>query len=267
MKRAPKVVTYTSTTQDFVKSADQNHHLPASYRYYHGHGLTQRCFYHIIYFLAYLICCVYGYLWLGIRIKGKRQMKRTLRKLHAKSSFIYGNHTLPGGDIALSVLMNYPHHISAVVALGNIGIPVIGPMLHQLDFLAVPHTLEERKNFKIAMTHLVEDGTTFMIYPEAHVWPWYTKIRDFSSTSMRYPVRFKTPSFVATTTFHRRRFAWLNPRPAITVYIDGPFYPDNLEASEQEQKESLHAKIVETMRKRAELSDYQYVIYHKEADK
>ena len=160
--------------------------------------------------------------------------------------------------------MNYPHKISAVMAVGNMGIPVIGAILQFFNFLPVPKTSDQRVKFKQAMTELVQGRrTSFAIYPEAHVWPYYTHIREFSDTSFRYPVRFKTPSFSFTTTYQKRNKFWNSwiKHPKITVYIDGPFYPEDTNASEELQKKSLHDQISAAMKYRAQMSDVDYVKY------
>lgn len=62
-----------------------------------------------------------------------------------------------------------------------------------------------------------------MIYPEAHIWPFYTGIRPFPDTSFRYPVQQKLPVFCLTNTYQRRGKSHI---PQIVTYLDGPFYPD-----------------------------------------
>ena len=54
-----------------------------------------------------------------------------------------------------------------------------------------------------AIDQIVADKKTILIYPEAHIWPYYTKIRPFPSTSFRYPIKFNVPSFSITTTYQK----------------------------------------------------------------
>ena len=63
-----------------------------------------------------------------------------------------------------------------------------------------------------------------VIYPEAHVWKYYTKIRPYPSTSFKFPVHCNVPAFCMTTTYYKRK---LGKKPGIVVYIDGPFMLDN----------------------------------------
>ena len=96
-----------------------------------------------------------------------------------------------------------------------------------------------------------------LIYPESHVWPYYTKIRPFDATSMHFPVKLNAPSFVMTKTYHKK---WLSKRPSAVIYIDGPFYPDT-NLSRKEAQNKLHDEIWQVMKQRAKNSDYEYCQY------
>ncbi|TCD53869.1 1-acyl-sn-glycerol-3-phosphate acyltransferase [Alloscardovia theropitheci] len=286
---APKKVTYTSTDQDFVDSPNQKFRIGEDWTWYHGNSWWHQALWMIVYTVIYSIAAVYSKFVLHATIIGKHKLKQA----HGQPYFLYQNHTQPFGDIVFTVLENYPHKLSAIMAQSNYGIPVVGSILHHFDFLPVPLTDSQRIKFKETMTQLVEDGTAIQVFPEAHVWPYTTRIRPFSTSSMRYPVRYNTPSFTATTTYQKRRFS---KKPKITIYIDGPFYPrsetshsenshskpqlrdtphnistinnadSNMDKVQLEEalKASLHTQIMSTMRKRSELSTYTYIDYTQE---
>lgn len=221
---AKRTYKIRANTADVVGDAFKKYTLPDDYEWYKPRTLLRACGYHVVYFIFLVITWVYAHVKFKIRFVGKAKMREV--KKARRAYFFYGNHTQPFGDIATTVLMNWPHRISAVMAVANMGIPVIGKILQFFNFLPVPKTDEQRAQYKQAMTRLVrDDATSFAIYPEAHVWPYYTKIRNFSDTSFRYPVRFKAPSFAFTTTYARRTNWWNKwmKTPRITVYIDGPF--------------------------------------------
>ena len=89
-----------------------------------------------------------------------------------------------------------------------------------------------------------------MIYPEAHVWPYYTKIRPFISASFKYPTKLDAPSFSMTTTYQKRK---RGKRPKMVVYIDGPFSGSD----SRELCEAVKAK----MEERSKLSNNEYIEY------
>ena len=99
-----------------------------------------------------------------------------------------------------------------------------------------------------------------MIYPEAHIWPFYTKIRPFKDTSFRYPVQQKLPVFSLTNTYQRKG---KKKRPQMVTYIDGPFYPDQ-SLPVKEQKTLLRDQVYHTMVERAENSNMEMIQYIKQ---
>ena len=108
-----------------------------------------------------------------------------------------------------------------------------------LGALPVPDSISEYKKFSKAYKKRISDGHPVVIYPEAHVWPYYTGIRPFEKTSFRFPAELKAPVYVMTTTYTRRRFfGVVTKRPKLTVYVDGPYYTDS-ELSIKENQQQL----------------------------
>ena len=101
-----------------------------------------------------------------------------------------------------------------------------------------------------------------MIYPEAHIWPYYTDIRPFKDTSFRYPVQTKVPVFCLTNTYQRRA---KSKTPQKMTYIDGPIYPDEA-LSAKGQKEMLRNAVYETMKARAKNNTMELVHYVQKQD-
>ena len=101
-----------------------------------------------------------------------------------------------------------------------------------------------------------------VIYPEAHIWPYYTKIRNFPDTSFAYPAKSGTPVYCFTNTYHKRRF---RAQPRIVTYIDGPFYPD-MEKPLKARRKELRDKVYRCMCRRAKLSDHEQIKYIKRED-
>ena len=100
------------------------------------------------------------------------------------------------------------------------------------------------------------------IYPEAHIWPFYTGIRPFPAASFGYPARDGAPVYAMTSCYRKRR---LGAFPKVVTYLDGPFYPDSslpLPERKQRLRDQCHAAMV----KRAEEnSTYAYYEYREEA--
>lgn len=251
-----KVRYYTSTHEDFVDSPDQYFRIDDKWQWYHGNSFGHKVLFYCFYAIFWLVAFIYAHAVLHLRIVGKKK----LRSSRHDAYFMYANHTQPFGDICITVLENWPHRITAIMAQANFGIPVLGPLLHHCDFLAVPKTDAQRAGYKRSMTQLVtHDHVACQVYPEAHVWPWATTIRPFTSTSMRYPVRYNVASYTSTTTYQSRG---QGKKPRAVVYIDGPFYP-RVSGDEQTQKDDLQEQIYSTLVARSKLSTVTWIDYEK----
>ena len=98
------------------------------------------------------------------------------------------------------------------------------------------------------------------IYPEAHIWPYYTKIRPFEAVSFKYPVALDVPVYALTNTYHQRKKG--SDRVNIITYIDGPFYPDK-SLKPKERQQVLRNQVYECMVERSRESDYEVICYQK----
>lgn len=173
--------------------------------------------------------------------------------------FVYGNHTDQWSDALSHALICNPKKPRLICNSENLNVPVIGFLTKQWGALPLPDDIQATKNFYSAIESTLNKNAPIIIYPEAHLWPYYTRIRDFSSMSFRYPVKFNKPVYTFTTTYHKRKHS---KKPKIVVYVDGPFYPSfNLDPKQAQQE--LRDKCFNVMCERAKLSDYEYVTYEK----
>lgn len=137
--------------------------------------------------------------------------------------YLYGNHTHFLADALIPTLVNHPRETAVIVHPNNVSMPVLGRITPYLGALPLPDDRGAIKHFLEALTWHTDCGDCIMIYPEAHIWPFYTGIRPFPDTSFRYPVQQKLPVFCLTNTYQRRGKSHI---PQIVTYLDGPFYPD-----------------------------------------
>ncbi len=189
--------------------------------------------------------------------------KKVLKKAKKTSFFIYGNHTHNICDALIPTIATFPHNVYVIVHPNNISMPVLGKITPSLGAIPLPDDMASTKNFMKCIETRVKQNKTIAIYPEAHIWPFYTKIRPFTSLSFRYPVQYKVPAFCFTNVYKKRKFS---SKPSITTYIDGPFYP-NEELSAKEQREDLRNRIYEAMRERAKMNNIEVIKYIKDENK
>ncbi len=79
------------------------------------------------------------------------------------------------------------------------------------------------KNFLATIEEKIKNKHSITIYPEAHIWPYYTKIRPFKEVSFKYPIQLNAPVYCITNTY--QNYGKHNKIQLVT-YVDGPFYPN-----------------------------------------
>ena len=122
---------------------------------------------------------------------------------------------------------------------------------------------ETMKNFLKTIEIRIKQGYSITIFPEAHIWPYYTKIRPFKSVSFKYPVKLETPVFCMTNTY--QCYGKNNEKVRIVSYIDGPFFSDK-ELNLKEQQEDLRNKVYDVMVERSKNSNIEVIKYQKKRD-
>lgn len=241
---------YSSFSDDFDQSADQDFKLDENYKWVRT-DLRSRCLSGLIYGLAVILGGAYCKFFLHMRVKGRKKLKG-LRG----GFFIYGNHTQPVGDVFIPALCVLPKRIYTVVSTANYGIPVIGKILPFLGALPIVDSLHGIKELSTAIEERLKKGHPVVIYPEAHVWEYYTHIRPFPDTAFKFPVKFDAPTFAMTVTYKKSRFF---KRPIMEVFLDGPFHPQGSTAKDKAR--NLHQKVFSAMCQRSKTSNCSYIVY------
>lgn len=176
--------------------------------------------------------------------------------------FIYGNHTHNMCDALIPTFTAFPASVYVIVNPNNVSMPVLGRITPSLGAIPLPDDRDSTKNFMDCITARVQQKKCIAIYPEAHIWPYYTKIRPFVSTSFRYPVEYNVPCFCFTNTYQKRRFSKV---PRIITYVDGPFYPDK-KLSGRDQREDLRNRVFAAMTERAKNNSVELIKYIKKEE-
>lgn len=249
MKRR-KEIFYESYTDDVVTSADQQYQIPEGYVWLdESPGFLRKS--RILYRMGLIFANFYCPLILHIKVLGGDKLPKK------GSFFLYGNHTQPIGDAFTPAWICKGRRIYVPISPANMGIPVIGKLLPYLGGMPIPSDRKRLRKFQQALKKKTEEENAIIVYPEAHVWPYYTKIRPYGTSSFTYPVQWNCPSYCMTSTYQKRRWG---TKPKITIYIDGPYLPD-LSLSKKEQKIKIRDQIYHTMLERSKESSYEYYQY------
>ena len=197
----------------------------------------------------------YAKLFLRQRTIGREKLKE-YRKL---GFFMYGNHTQAIGDPLMPNVFCFPKDVSFIVHPNNVSMPFLGRINPTLGAIPLPDTLGAYRNFIKCVGHRIDAHHAVVIYPEAHIWPYYTKIRPFPDASFTYPAKSGTPVFCFVNTYKRRG---KRDKAKIVTYIDGPFTPD-MSLPMKERVKDLRDRVYETMCDRAKNSDVEIIKYIK----
>lgn len=227
--------------------------IDENYKYLKKNWLYK--FFSAIYYrlIIFPIAFVYSKLICKVKIVNKK----CLKKFKHKPLFIFANHTHNILDAFNPSMVFKSQKPYILVNSANLNIPILKGSTKMLGAVPVPDTLSATKNFMEYMEILINKKRKIIIYPEAHVWQYYTKIRPFKSTSFKYPVKFNTPVFCITTTYQKTK----NPHKCkIVLYIDGPF-EINHDLSKKEQQEDLRNRVYNQMCERAKNSNYEKFEY------
>ncbi|MBO5908334.1 MAG: hypothetical protein J6Q67_00895 [Clostridia bacterium] len=205
--------------------------------------------------IATPIAFLYTKLRFGHKVVGAKKMKP-----YKKSGiFMYGNHTQDIGDAFIPNMIYKSKGKYVVVNPSNLCVPVIGHVVPSLGGLPLPGCPVAAKNFLSAIKERISEGAAVVIYPEAHIWPYYTGIRPFTDDSFIFPIRLGAAVFCFTNTYRKRK---IRKEPKIITYVDGPFFADE-KLPLRERRADLRNRVYEKMSERAGLSDVEIIKYVK----
>ncbi|MBO5077094.1 MAG: 1-acyl-sn-glycerol-3-phosphate acyltransferase [Clostridia bacterium] len=254
--RGQRVIYYTDERNDDFSVAQINAiRIDDGYNYEQDKGFGR-----VVRFVLYrVVATPLAFLYTRL-VPGHRTVGRALLKPFRKTGyFLYGNHTSNYGDPLMPNMFAYPKDVYFVVHAANVSMPFLGRINRRIGAIPLPDTVGAAKNFTRCIEKRINQGNAVVIYPEAHIWPYYTGIRDFPADSFGYPIRLDAPVFCFTNTYQRRRF---RKTPRIVTYLDGPFYPDNT-LPKAERIRDLRDRVYAAMCARAVNSDTEYIKYIK----
>ena len=249
-----KLYYYTDElNDDFAEKSINPIKIDENYKYVHKNVFWKIGSFIVYRLIALPIAFVYSKCVHKLKVIGKEKLKEA----KGKGYFTYQNHTQVILDTLMPTLINFPRKAHIVAHPDNVSIPFLGGFNKMMGGFPIPSDIKTTKNFLNAMEYFLSKKNVIAVYPEAHVWPYYTKIRNFVSTSFKYPVKYKVPCFAYTTTYNKRD----NKKPQIIVYIDGPFYADeslSAKKAEQDLRDRVYKKMVERC-KNSNVEFYTYI--------
>lgn len=257
-EKKTKTIYYSDLlNDDFMGTHIKTKVVDENFKFVHK-NIIWRFFSFLIYYLvAVPVIWFYTTFILGLKLVNKKSIK----KLKGKNCFFYGNHT--GICDAFSTnLASLPTRNKLIVGPDTVSIKCLKNFTQMLGALPIPDNFSGMKKFVQAVEYYHNKHYNITIYPEAHIWPYYTGIRPFKDNSFGYPISLSSPVIAFCTTYQKPKGIFAKLRKAnITVYFSDPIYPDLTKPKKQAQKElrdKVYDFMVETSKK---YSTFDYIIY------
>ena len=206
---------------DFANAAIEPKPLKPGFPFVIKNPLWQIAAFIVYRLIATPLVWLIGKIGFGLRIKNKR----ALRKLRGTGYYLYGNHTQDMMDAYTPTLIAFPKTAHIVVSPQTVSSAALRIPVQLMGGIPVPSDIKGILAFMKALSLRVGQKRVVTIYPEAHIWPWYTGIRPFSDAGFTYPVKDGVPAVAFVTTYRERKI-FKNRPPRLTVTLSEPFYPD-----------------------------------------
>lgn len=243
-----------STAKIVPRKIDEN------YKYIHKSVIWNA----IAFLLQNVLSVPIKFLYAKIKFKIKYVGKEKLKPYKKQGYFIYGNHTQIFADTFITSNTNYPKKNFFIVNPENVSMKFLGNIVEMLGAIPIPSNKEAMKNFLEVIEKRIKDGNSVTIFPEAHIWPYYTKIRPFKTVSFKYPVQLNVPTFSVTNTY--QSYGKNNDKVRIVTYVNGPFFPDDECKTMKEKQQNLRDKVYKKMVERGQNSNIEVIKYVKKED-
>lgn len=255
-----KIIYYTDELNDEFSTAEITpKRIDGNYKYLYTSKWKK--FTHFFWYR--IIATPLAFLYLKLYFGHKIINKKVLKKAKDIGWIQYGNHTHFLADVIIPSVLSIPKDNYVIVHPNNVSMPYLGRITPSLGALPLPDDANAAKHFLKTIETRIAEKQVVTVYPEAHIWPYYTKIRPFKDASFRYPIHYKVPVYCFTNTYQKRRFRKV---PRIVTYVDGPFYPKE-ELTGKQRREELRNRVYETMVMRSANSNVEKIIYKKAEEK
>lgn len=258
MKNQQKVIYYKDELNDDFSGLDSFvRPLGENYKYMR----TGRLFKIFEFLFYYGIMIPVVYMLQKLYCHQKFANRKVMRQAKKDGCFIVSNHTQVQSDSYIGPLAAYPKKCFIISNPHVLSIRGLRLGMQAYGVIPLGSNLKEKKDFLHTVETRMEQGHAVIVYPEAHVWPYYTKVRPFDEQAFSYLIKPQKPMFVLTNCYQKR---WYLKRPQIVTYADGPFYP-NPELTRYESAKEMRDIAFNTMSERLKKHNTcEYIKYIKE---
>lgn len=147
---------------------------------------------------------------------------KNLHKLKGTGFFIYSNHTTNFDMVTIPSLIHWRTKTFIIGYSDALSLKIIRPLLKCLCYVPLGDSLKTTKEMVNHLKYEVTRKHAVLIFPEAHLWSYYTKIRPFSSASFHYPAKLNAPIIPIIVTYKKPIFK--NHKGRIHFIVGEPIY-------------------------------------------
>ena len=257
----PKVVYYEDIlTDDFAGTNIKTKKTAKNFKFVRRNPIWRFFSWFVYYFIAVPIVGFYCFLIRGVKIKNKKAL-RLAKKGRKQGVFFYSNHSYKLDCFTIN-MVSQPYRNQILASEDTFSIPGIKNFVQMLGAVPVPSGIENMRNFNKAIEYYLNHGRNIAVYPEQHIWPYYTGVRPFKDVSFTYPIKWNAPLIVVFTAYSKPTGLFKKLRKTnMTIILSDPIYPDPSKPLKEAKKE-LRDKVFNFMNECSKkYSTYDYIVY------
>lgn len=177
-----------------------------------------------------------------VKVYGKKNMKGM------KGCIFIGNHTNVMDGCFASAVVASPKRNYIITNKDAVQVVLGKYFTKALGALPLPDDNRGLLNLAESVDILLKQGHAVTIFPEATIWPYYTKLRPMPAASFHYAVKSNVPVIPFAVTYrYAKGKNYLKKKPKVNITICEPIYPD-LSLPPKERKIDLSVKTMNSLR-------------------
>lgn len=181
--------------------------------------LLRNLFYYLI---AAPILWIFGKIKYRIKVVGKKNLKKV-----KGGAILIGNHSNAADGVFASVFVAFPKKNYFITNKDAVQVILGKYFTKALGALPLPDEPRGLVNLSNAVETLVKKGNYVTIYPEATIWPYYTKLRPLAPATFHYAIKSEVPVVPFAVTYrYAKGKNYLKKKPRVNITILEPIYPD-----------------------------------------
>lgn len=217
--------------------------IPNDYKYIPKSFIVKIWRFLLYYLIAVPILFFIGKIKYGVKVKGRKNLKKI-----KGGAFIIGNHSHPFDCAFTSVFTAFSKRNYFIANKDAVQVVFGKYFTKSLGALPLPDDQKGLLNLSKAVEMLVKNGNFVTIYPEATIWPYYTRLRPLDPANFHYAVKSNKPILpVAVTYRYSKGKNYLNKKPKVNITICEPIYPQ-VGVTPIENKKYLADKTTEVLK-------------------